>query len=72
MVVRCGVPKRGWTAPIHAGSSPSLDIAMKIRGCAIICTTIVEVSPARMAILTSSGITLEQPLERGAGAASRA
>ena len=49
---------------IHGGNRPSRDIAMKMRGCAIICTTIVDVSPARMPIFTSIGIIARDPQTR--------
>ena len=35
VVEMCGVRKRGWSRPAHAGSRPSFDIARKMRGCAM-------------------------------------
>ena len=56
-VVMCGVWKRGWIFDAHAGSRPSFAIAKKMRGCAIICTMIVDDSPAIAPSLTTNGIT---------------
>ena len=55
MVVMCGVWNRGWIRPAHAGSRPSCAIDMKMRGCATICTMIVDDSPAMAPSFTIIG-----------------
>ena len=47
MVAMCGVRKRGWTVPKTCGSSPSRDMAMKIRAWLRKSTRSTLVMPAR-------------------------
>ena len=72
IVVTCGVRKRGWMRLAHAGSSPSCAIDMKMRGCATICTMMVDDSPAIAPSLTTIGMqaTIAFP-RRPAGPHSR-
>ena len=46
--------KRGWMRDAHAGSRPSFAMAMKMRGCASIITSITELRPASAPTVTST------------------
>lgn len=54
IVIRCGVPNRGWAVPIGFGRSPSRPIANPIRPMVTSSTIITEVNPVTAPIEMSA------------------